>query len=578
MPVRVSCPDCAASLKAPDAARGRALKCPKCGGRIKVPAGGGDPGDGRPAAAPRRRKAAPAAGGAGLLANIDLSRAEDRHSEICPKCGVEVSDEDIECSKCGADLVTGGAGASQRRKAKFKDRGEDPSVFYSTAAGDAWRFMTKNVGTALRLSGLTLFGAVLAYGCWVMVAYCAYTPPKMFWALFAVTGTLIVPGAVWVLQEATIDLTLEKKNNLKRFRFDALLCASRAPRIVAWSAVVLWPLTFVCVLAGVAVWLLELPWFLVALPLALQVGLTALCWPAGLAHSVMPVSGPAWSMTTVLKGTFANLGPVLYWLVLAFAAYLPTLLILGGAAAFSGTGIVRLADDMATNNARYQAAYEAESTVAEGELIALDWWPLLAPGLALIPAAFLFAFGTVFMVRPVGLIARMFRPSLGLITIAKEKKYVSRLKRNEFGEIVQERENDGLTWGGVLLANGVIAALGMATGTILGTTGVVNGGFGGGFPVGLYYAAAASEIIAFFILLGIAFREETMWGVGILVSSFFGCVPVSLIFIIMHWSETKHVFVWNLLAVLMAFIAVGAALGFGTLDELLASLPSSWRE
>src|SRR5438552_9952822 len=40
MPVPVTCPSCAASLRAPDNAAGRKLKCPKCGGIIPVASAG----------------------------------------------------------------------------------------------------------------------------------------------------------------------------------------------------------------------------------------------------------------------------------------------------------------------------------------------------------------------------------------------------------------------------------------------------------------------------------------------------------------------------------------------------------
>ena len=549
MPVKVSCPDCAASLKAPDKARGKALKCPKCGGRIKVPAADG------PAAAPTRRKAKPkAAGGGGatganLLANLDLSRAEDTRSEICPKCGTEVAEEDVECPKCGADLLTGGAGASQRRKAKFAHRGEDPAVFYSTAAGDAWAFMKQNNRTALRLAGLTVFGSLLAYGCWVMVAYVAFLPPKMFWGLFAVVGTLIVPGAVWVLQEATIDATMQGKSNLKRFRFDTLLCASRAPRLIVWSAVCLWPLTLVCVAVGLGAWLLEMPAWLVAVPIALQCFATALCWPAGLAHSVMPVSGPAWSLKTVLGGTFANLGPVLYWLVLTFAAMLPTLLVLGGAAAFAWSGMAELFDGMAVNNARYMAAVAEEKPLAEEDRVGLNWMSLLPVAVALLPASFLFAYGVLYAVRPPGLIAKLFRPSLGLVTVAKEKKYVSKLKRDEFGEIIEEDAGVG-GWNGVLISVGMSVALGFAGGMIMATLG--EGGYLAGIGFGILIAAGIAANVAQIQVLILAFQESVGWGLAALL------VPLALpIFGFTHWDRAKYPMIS------MMLLSGVAMLGFG---------------
>src|SRR4051812_22725535 len=38
MPIPVKCPGCAATLKAPDTAAGKRVKCPRCGGLISVAA------------------------------------------------------------------------------------------------------------------------------------------------------------------------------------------------------------------------------------------------------------------------------------------------------------------------------------------------------------------------------------------------------------------------------------------------------------------------------------------------------------------------------------------------------------
>src|SRR5262245_23918974 len=42
MPILVSCPNCRTSLKAPDSAAGRDVKCPSCGTPFPVPYGGAD--------------------------------------------------------------------------------------------------------------------------------------------------------------------------------------------------------------------------------------------------------------------------------------------------------------------------------------------------------------------------------------------------------------------------------------------------------------------------------------------------------------------------------------------------------
>jgi hypothetical protein len=44
--------------------------------------------------------------------------------------------------------------------------------------------------------------------------------------------------------------------------------------------------------------------------------------------------------------------------------------------------------------------------------------------------------------------------------------------------------------------------------------------------------------------LVVAFRESVLWGLGCLLIPF-----VSLIFLIIHWSEAKRPFLWSLLAI-----------------------------
>ncbi len=41
MPIRVTCPSCAARIKSPDSFAGRKAKCPKCGNSVKIPAASG---------------------------------------------------------------------------------------------------------------------------------------------------------------------------------------------------------------------------------------------------------------------------------------------------------------------------------------------------------------------------------------------------------------------------------------------------------------------------------------------------------------------------------------------------------
>jgi predicted Zn finger-like uncharacterized protein len=58
MPINVACPHCGSSLKAPDSAAGRQVKCPKCTQLFAVPAANGGPAPVKAAAPPPARRAA----------------------------------------------------------------------------------------------------------------------------------------------------------------------------------------------------------------------------------------------------------------------------------------------------------------------------------------------------------------------------------------------------------------------------------------------------------------------------------------------------------------------------------------
>jgi len=85
--ILVACPQCGASLKAPAALAGRAVKCPRCSAVTRVP-------DPQPAAA-----ALPGAPGPAAVARANRAVA----GKPCPACGKEVmlGDEIVACVTCG---------------------------------------------------------------------------------------------------------------------------------------------------------------------------------------------------------------------------------------------------------------------------------------------------------------------------------------------------------------------------------------------------------------------------------------------------------------------------------------------
>jgi hypothetical protein len=71
------------------------------------------------------------------------------------------------------------------------------------------------------------------------------------------------------------------------------------------------------------------------------------------------------------------------------------------------------------------------------------------------------------------------------------------------------------------------------------------------------YGLLAIGFIIMFIygiqILIMAFQESVLWGIGYLV-----CAPVPLIFIIMHWQQTKKPFLMSLIGI--PFVVVGSFL------------------
>ena len=100
MPIKVRCPECSKVMGVPDKAAGRAVKCKGCGGRVPVPAAGGER---RPVKKKKKKKKRPEPAPEpsfddygyddNMFGGLDLGRAEDAHQTVCPKCTKKVDEE-----------------------------------------------------------------------------------------------------------------------------------------------------------------------------------------------------------------------------------------------------------------------------------------------------------------------------------------------------------------------------------------------------------------------------------------------------------------------------------------------------
>src|SRR5881409_372218 len=137
MPVKVRCQSCEKVFAAPDAARGKAVKCPGCQERVKVPGGdGAKAGGGAPAKTATKKKPVKKEEHEDheeFLKNLDLDSVEDTDVRVCPKCGHEAAEDAFECANCGMNFETG--------LTKDKQKGIDPKIFFRVVLKDSWAFL-----------------------------------------------------------------------------------------------------------------------------------------------------------------------------------------------------------------------------------------------------------------------------------------------------------------------------------------------------------------------------------------------------------------------------------------------------
>jgi len=234
MPVKVRCQSCEKVFAAPDAARGKLVKCPGCEEKVKVPPGG-TPKSGGPTKGAAKKPASKVQpeehDHEHVLKNLDLDNIEDTETKVCPKCGQEIFEEDtIECPACGLNFETG--------LTKEKQRGIDPKLFYRVAFKDSWAFLTEYKSLALRTAMYSLVFGLLHFGCLFMITWCVNLPPRVFWILLAFVTGMVAPGWLWFLDTEIIKATMEKKEKMPRVNFDMFTCVALGIKYNLWRVAV----------------------------------------------------------------------------------------------------------------------------------------------------------------------------------------------------------------------------------------------------------------------------------------------------------------------------------------------------
>lgn len=476
MPVKVRCPECDKALQAPDVARGKAIKCPQCAARVSVPAGDAD--DDEAPARPKKSaakapppKKKPAQSTEDFLMKADLGRSEDHETKVCPKCGAELDEEDIECGSCGIDLRTGTLGKTAR-KARMK--GPDPADYYKIIWADAWLFLKANFDLTL-LSFTSLLTNLLAVWVCGIFAWLGATNehPASFWFFIVMEVLFLLGIGGWFLYicPKVTSFAIEKKNKLDRTPFELFTGIATG---VSWSiwcvaallpaAVILGPIYLAMqgsdppVLAGVlggigVIWLLPLV-------------------PLAMAHRAMPVQWKLWVSPLLWKAALINIGPIIYTGLVILVAYLPAILVTAGGVAL---GTMFAIPTFQQFGLKYDTwTQEAWMTFAIGHFLptgALSssqsvtqvtvWVILVCYILVKVLALFLFVCGSMAAIRVLAQFTYFHKKYLDLITEAKEVKYVAKkIEYGPDGEPIKTKMSPGMQAvayiGGLILFYGTI--------------------------------------------------------------------------------------------------------------------------
>ncbi len=436
MPVKVRCQSCEKVFAAPDAARGKLVKCPGCEKKVKVPAGDGAKSG--TTAKPAGKKPAPAKAKKDehhddhehALKNLDLDGAEDENTRVCPKCGQEIYEEEVnECPACGLNFETG--------LTKEKQKGIDPKLFFRVVIKDSKRFLLENKPLAIRTGVYTLIFSVLNFCCLFMVTWCVSFPPRMFWLGLLFVTSMVPNGWLWFLNGEIIKATMEKRENMPRVNFDMFTCVALGIKYWVWRIVMALQLFFLTMPAGY--FNSRQMWFPALALQAVFELILVLMIPQVMVHMTMPVTTRGWLMHIQFQAWAKSFGACLYWAAITFVVMLPSLVPVGLAVVIGRQGTIEFAAAMTHNyraNAQLgadRAAYIAEKNLGKKEIPVevkeddekyktrpLPWKGFIIPAIGLLLSQGMFGFGAVFAMRANGLLGLYYKKHLKLDTMAKD--------------------------------------------------------------------------------------------------------------------------------------------------------------
>ncbi|WP_339728690.1 MJ0042-type zinc finger domain-containing protein [uncultured Gimesia sp.] len=455
MPIKVRCKECDASFSVKDEAAGKRVRCKGCGAPIKVSAG-------QPKK--KRRSSSDSADTDDFLASFDIDKIEDKESKICPRCGYDVDDEDIECTNCGVDLSTGRMSEATRRRRKRK--GPAVEEFYSKSWGDAYRFLGNHKGLAIKTAVYSVIASCLFLGSIFMMLWCHRTPPRAFWGFIAFVSIMAIPGWIWFIQTEVVRFALQKKDKLKRINFDFFLCSALGIKFILWT--ILFSLPAQAIFGSLGFYYISNDSSLIG-TILIAIGFipTFLMFPLAMPHMTMLDTTPGWMPHKMGKIFLVLFKPAIFWCLVFLITNLPAIGCLAGIGAVYGNDLNKF-----FSNVRYNSTVAADNSAKEwadenkikdfqdGPMVGktpaeLEPKVLIAPSVLWLLACIFYAPAMIYNARVNGLLALHSKPDLGLITKISETKYVSKTEREE---------NAPTTARWQLATIGVLAGSGVGTG------------------------------------------------------------------------------------------------------------------
>lgn len=559
MPVKVKCSGCDKVLSVPDAARGKAVKCPACQTRIAIPAESaaakpaaakteGAKSTAKPAAAkPKAKKPAKPADSEFALMSFDMKRAEDTAARVCPKCGFDMKyqdEEDNECPECGFDTSVGGMGVKAKKRAM---KGQDPADFYPNLVSNGGKFLSKNISIAFRTIAYTLVALTIALGCAFLYLYISMWPPRMFLALCGTIAFLVIPGWMWVLDVEIVKLVLERKDKFKRLNFDFFMASAMGVATVAWCCAFVLPLMIVPGLIGFVIVRAMDGSPEIAFPACAAAALLPVIsmLPVVMAHMAMPIPYKGWMVWAIVPIWARNFKASMYWFLWFIITNIPAIAGLTTVAVLYASTVQDIVTTMEKNAVINRAVFDAKENpnakkkgqkakdpVSTADLKEVDLTPLIVPVVVLALVLVANGFSSVFNMRTHAQFVYYNKIWLDLVDKRKEYKYVAK-------KVVDEDEEEKPKTLSQMITDSVaffliFTLLGGIGGMLYGSI----SGFGvlAGIVYGVYWGVSIAWFAVYVDNVKMAFQESAIWG----LITIFGVYPIGfLVFIFRNFEERK---------------------------------------